>query len=226
MTTNKTGRITGTEMEEAISRFERDCRSDGVGETVRSFIREPLFIWMDALAQASDESVSHSEGEFHAECGLDRNMIMRTTVGINRMLSIRDVFLISAIVDERYADRDFLMSFAERPKLSRNAQRLEQLLSDSFRDPLARPDMKRCDQAINMLFDIIDMIPKTYRAQPFAVISYIMWWMGQEGAMASAISALAIDDQCCWRRLYARRLNDVLVLPGRRKHKATRRKVA
>ena len=181
MTTNKTGRITGTEMEEAISRFERDCRSDGVGETVRSFIREPLFIWMDALAQASDESVSHSEGEFHAECG--RNMIMRTTVGINRMLSIRDVFLISAIVDERYADRDFLMSFAERPKLSRNAQRLEQLLSDSFRDPLARPDMKRCDQAINMLFDIIDMIPKTYR-------------MGQEGAMASAISALAIDDQC------------------------------
>lgn len=88
---------------------------------------------------------------------------MRTTVGINRMLSIRDVFLISAIVDERYADRDFLMSFAERPKLSRNAQRLEQLLSDSFRDPLARPDMKRCDQAINMLFDIIDMIPKTYR---------------------------------------------------------------
>lgn len=115
MTTNKTGRITGTEMEEAISRFERDCRSDGVGETVRSFIREPLFIWMDALAQASDESVSHSEGEFHAECGLDRNMIMRTTVGINRMLSIRDVFLISAIVDERYADRDFLMSFAEDP---------------------------------------------------------------------------------------------------------------
>lgn len=196
MTTNKTGRITGTEMEEAISRFERDCRSDGVGETVRSFIREPLFIWMDALAQASDESVSHSEGEFHAECGLDRNMIMRTTVGINQMLSIRDAFLISAIVDERYADRDFLMSFAERPKLSRNAQRLEQLLSDSFRDPLARPDMKRCDQAINMLFDIIDMIPKTYRAQPFAVISYIMWWMGQEGAMASAISALAIDDQC------------------------------
>ena len=36
MTTNKTGRITGTEMEEAISRFERDCRSDGVGETARS----------------------------------------------------------------------------------------------------------------------------------------------------------------------------------------------
>ncbi len=30
-----------------------------------------------------------------------------------------------------------------------------------------------------MLFDIIDMVPKTYRAQPFAVISYIMWWMGQ-----------------------------------------------
>ena len=176
MTTNKTGRITGTEMEEAISRFERDCRSDGVGETVRSFIREPLFIWMDALAQASDESVSHSEGEFH------------------QVMLMKMVFLQLTMMLPIY--RDFLMSFAERPKLSRNAQRLEQLLSDSFRDPLARPDMKRCDQAINMLFDIIDMIPKTYRAQPFAVISYIMWWMGREGAMASAISALAIDDQC------------------------------
>ena len=42
-------------------------------------------------------------------------MIMRTTVGINRMLSIRDVFLISAIVDERYADRDFLMSSPKDP---------------------------------------------------------------------------------------------------------------
>ena len=115
---------------------------------------------------------------------------------MGEMLSIRDAFLISAIVDEQRASREFLMDFAERPKQPINAQRLEQLLSDAFHDPSARPDMKRCDQAINMLFDIIDMIPKPYRAQPFAVISYIMWWMGQEGAMAAAISALAIDDQC------------------------------
>ena len=176
MTVDRTVRITGTEMKETINQFEQDRRSNGTRKAVRSLISEAFLIWMDALEQAS--------------------AVIRITVGMDEMLSIRDAFLISAIVDEQRASREFLMDFAERPKQPSNAQRLEQLLSDAFRDPSARPDMKRCDQAINMLFDIIDMIPKPYRAQPFAVISYIMWWMGQEGAIAAAISALAIDDRC------------------------------
>lgn len=197
MTANRTVHITGMEMKETINQFEQDCRLNGTRKAVRSLISEAFLIWMDALEQASVENDEPWRvGVTRTECSLDRDTVIRITVGMGEMLSIRDAFLISAIVDEQRASREFLMDFAERPKQSINAQRLEQLLSDSFRDPLARPDMKRCDQAINMLFDIIDMIPKTYRAQPFAVISYIMWWMGQEGAMAAAISALAIDDQC------------------------------
>lgn len=197
MTVDRTVRITGTEMKETINQFEQDRRSNGTRKAVRSLISEAFLIWMDALEQASAENdESCRVSVTRTECSLDRDTVIRITVGMDEMLSIRDAFLISAIVDEQRASREFLMDFAERPKQPSNAQRLEQLLSDAFRDPSARPDMKRCDQAINMLFDIIDMIPKPYRAQPFAVISYIMWWMDQEGAIAAAISALAIDDQC------------------------------
>lgn len=197
MTVDRTVRITGTEMKETINQFEQDRRSNGTRKAVRSLISEAFLIWMDALEQASAENdESCRVSVTRTECSLDRDTVIRITVGMDEMLSIRDAFLISAIVDEQRASREFLMDFAERPKQPSNAQRLEQLLSDAFRDPSARPDMKRCDQAINMLLDIIDMIPKPYRAQPFAVISYIMWWMGQEGAIAAAISALAIDDQC------------------------------
>ena len=197
MTVDRTVRITGTEMKETINQFEQDRRSNGTRKAVRSLISEAFLIWMDALEQASAENdESCRVSVTRTECSLDRDTVIRITVGMDEMLSIRDAFLISAIVDEQRASREFLMDFAERPKQPSNAQRLEQLLSDAFRDPSARPDMKRCDQAINMLFDIIDMIPKPYRAQPFAVISYIMWWMDQEGAIAAAISALAIDDRC------------------------------
>lgn len=197
MTVDRTVRITGTEMKETINQFEQDRRSNGTRKAVRSLISEAFLIWMDALEQASAENdESCRVSVTRTECSLDRDTVIRITVGMGEMLSIRDAFLISAIVDEQRASREFLMDFAERPKQPSNAQRLEQLLSDAFRDPSARPDMKRCDQAINMLFDIIDMIPQPYRAQPFAVISYIMWWMGQEGAIAAAISALAIDDRC------------------------------
>ena len=182
MTVDRTVRITGTEMKETINQFEQDRRSNGMRKAVHSLISEAFLIWMDALEQAS---VKNDEpwrvGVTRTECSLDRDTVIRITVGMGEMLSIRDALLISAIVDEQRASREFLMDFAERPKQPINAQRLEQLLSDAFHDPSARPDMKRCDQAINMLFDII---------------SYIMWWMGQEGAMAAAISALAIDDQC------------------------------
>ena len=188
MTVNRTVRITGTEMKETINQFEQDRRSNGTRKAVRSLISEAFLIWMDALEQASAENdESCRVSVTRTECSLDRDTVIRITVGMDEMLSIRDAFLISAIVDEQRASREFLMDFAERPKQPSNAQRLEQLLSDAFRDPSARPDM---------LFDIIDMIPKPYRAQPFAVISYIMWWMGQEGAIAAAISALAIDDRC------------------------------
>lgn len=136
MTANRTVHITGMEMKETINQFEQDCRLNGTRKAVHSLISEAFLIWMDALEQASVENDEPWRvGVTRTECSLDRDTVIRITVGMGEMLSIRDAFLISAIVDEQRASREFLMDFAERPKQSINAQRLEQLLSDSFRDP-------------------------------------------------------------------------------------------
>lgn len=34
------------------------------------------------------------------------------------------------------------------------------------------------------------------QVQPLAIISYILWWMGDERAMLTAMRALAIDEEC------------------------------
>ena len=133
MTVDRTVRITGTEMKETINQFEQDRRSNGTRKAVRSLISEAFLIWMDALEQASAENdESCRVSVTRTECSLDRDTVIRITVGMDEMLSIRDAFLISAIVDEQRASREFLMDFAERPKQPSNAQRLEQLLSDAM----------------------------------------------------------------------------------------------
>ena len=117
MTVDRTVRITGTEMKETINQFEQDRRSNGTRKAVRSLISEAFLIWMDALEQASAENdESCRVSVTRTECSLDRNTVIRITVGMGEMLSIRDAFLISAIVDEQRASREFLMDFAERPK--------------------------------------------------------------------------------------------------------------
>ena len=133
MTVDRTVRITGTEMKETINQFEQDRRSNGTRKAVRSLISEAFLIWMDVLEQASAENdESCRVSVTRTECSLDRDTVIRITVGMGEMLSIRDAFLISAIVDEQRASREFLMDFAERPKQPSNAQRLEQLLSDAM----------------------------------------------------------------------------------------------
>ena len=50
-----------------------------------------------------------------------------------------------------------------------------------------------------MLVDIVDTVEDTdlkLQAQPLAIISYILWWMGDERAMLAAMRALAIDEEC------------------------------
>jgi len=47
-----------------------------------------------------------------------------------------------------------------------------------------------------MMFDIIGMVPERYHVQPLAIISYVLWWMGDERAMLCAMRALALDENC------------------------------
>ena len=64
------------------------------------------------------------------------------------------------------------------PTLPGNTRHLEESLNGSFRDASRKPDTKRCDNGVNMMFDIIGMVPERYHVQPLAIISYVLWWMG------------------------------------------------
>ena len=98
MTVDRTVRITGTEMKETINQFEQDRRSNGTRKAVRSLISEAFLIWMDALEQASAENdESCRVSVTRTECSLDRNTVIRITVGMGEMLSIRDAFLSSPL---------------------------------------------------------------------------------------------------------------------------------
>ena len=82
------------------------------------------------------------------------------------------------------------------PTLPGNTRHLDESLNVSFLDASRKPDTKRCDNGVNMMFDIIGMVPERYHVQPLAIISYVLWWMGDERAMLCAMRALALDENC------------------------------
>ncbi|RGX29112.1 DUF4192 domain-containing protein, partial [Bifidobacterium pseudocatenulatum] len=60
-------------------------------------------------------------------------------------------------------------------------------------------DKDKVANASRMLVDIVDIVEDTdlkLQVQPLAIISYILWWMGDERAMLAVMRALAIDEEC------------------------------
>ncbi len=200
--------INSAEMQQIENQLNQCHREDGMISAVRMVMKEPFTHWMDKLADAStpEEAAGGTHRyELHAEkpdgmsvaCILGRTDVLALAVSMNWTLSMRDALLVSIIIDEERASREYLMGFVERPMLASNARRLETLLNESFRDPRAKPDMERCERGIDMLFQIFFMVPEKYRAQPLAVISYILWWLGRDaGAMQCALDALEVDEGC------------------------------
>lgn len=183
--------ICSAEMERIGDRLMKDCESRGMEDGVRGFLGDSFARWMDALA---DEA----PGESGPTCGrrLSRNDVCRLAVAMEQTFAVRDAVLVSIIVGERRSSRGFLMDFMACPTLPGNARRLEELLNASFHDASAGPDLDRCDNGVTMLFDIIGLVPERYQVQPLAVISYVLWWMGDERAMLCAMRALALDEEC------------------------------
>ena len=115
---------------DATDRILREhCREQGMYDAIRMYLREPLDHWMETLRCGGD---------------LGRTDMAALAVGMSRTLAIRDALLISIIIDEERCPREFLLDFASRPMLPRNARRLEELLSASFHDAATHPDMARC----------------------------------------------------------------------------------
>ena len=188
---DETTPICATEMDQLGERLTEDCTSQGMEETVREFLQEPFGRWMDSLA----DPPSGCDGPEDAR-GLSRNDIRAIAVAMERAMSVRDALLVSIVVGEDRSPREFLMDFMANPMHPDNSRRLEEILKDSFRDASTTPDIVRCDNGVTMMFDIIEMVPERYQVQPLAVISYVLWWMGDERAMLCALRALALDEDC------------------------------
>ena len=176
---------TNEDMERIRDGIERDCARRGTSAAMRDLIEGPFMRWMDAMGDARTEHGA-----------LDRADMMTIAAAMDRTLAVRDALIVSIILGEEDAPREFLLDFIARPMLPRNARRLEDLLGKSFRDAARRPGKARCDQGIDMLFDIIGVVPERYQVQPLAVIAYVLWWMGDERAMLCALRALALDEGC------------------------------
>ncbi len=200
--------IDSTEMQQVENQLNQCHREDGMVSAARMVMKEPFTHWMDKLADASAAEAAVGDPHRYEACAersdaasdaciLDRTDVLALAASMNWTLSMRDALLVSIIIGEERASREYPMGFVERPMLASNARRLETLLNESFRDPQAKPNMERCERGIDMLFQIFFMVPERYRAQPLAVISYILWWLGRDtGAMQCALDALEVDEGC------------------------------
>lgn len=76
---------------------------------------------------------------------------------------------------------------------------LGRMISGSLKDETLGEDRTVCRRAVGMLFDIVEAVEDIdieLQAQPLAVISYLLWWMGDARAMLTAMRAVAIDEEC------------------------------
>ena len=210
--------ICEAEMERLEDQLVEDCKSLGMAESIRDFLQEPFSEWMDELA---DESSGDDDSS--PECRLSRNGAGALAIAMQQTMAVRDALLVSIIVDERRSSRDFLMGFMANPTLPGNTRHLEESLNGSFRDASRKPDTKRCDNGVNMMFDIIGMVPERYHVQPLAMCCG-RW------AMSAPCCARCVRSR--WMRIVRSRRSSAprhIVISDRygpKRHRATRRKEA
>lgn len=175
-----------------------------------------------------DELADESSGDDDSspECRLSRNGAGALAIAMQQTMAVRDALLVSIIVDERRSSRDFLMGFMANPTLPGNTRHLEESLNGSFRDASRKPDTKRCDNGVNMMFDIIGMVPNGIMCShwPSSVMCCGGW------AMSAPCCARCVRSR--WMRIVRSRRSSAprrIVISDRygpKRHRATRRKEA
>ena len=161
-------------------------RRDGIARADADWVDRPFDDWLAGL---------------QGESRLSRLSIAELGVGMTLSLAMRDAIIISMVADRRpktaeVVDKRLLIGFASRPHDPRNAACMGQLLARAFEDKTARIDAARCRHGIDMLSGMVHNLPDEYVVQPLAVIAYITWWMGEEGADEVALRALRLDSDC------------------------------
>lgn len=115
-------------------------------------------------------------------------------------MALRDAMLLSVVCagNPEY-DADKLRDYAAAPHIPNQqlAEWCERIMKWSFAH--AGRETDKVSNAVRMLADItetVEDIDLSLQAQPLAIISYILWWMGDRSAMLPAKQALAIDEEC------------------------------
>ncbi len=173
--------FTQNRMRKLREQLRRNRRDMGPEQANAEWIQEPLNAW---LGQLDAHTID-----------LDDENMAALAVGLNEVMSIRDALIISLIVDETVCDADMLMDIVSRPCTRRVSKAVHHLLSEAFDDEFG-PDRARCQAGLMMLNAMSKMVPKSMRAQPLAIIAYVLWWVGDGRASSYALQSLEVDRDC------------------------------
>jgi hypothetical protein len=162
-------------------------------------------LWVTPLLIAWEDSLGNSGGS------LDDDELIRLGVAMGETLAIRDAVIISLAGNTTVSQ---LVEVACNP-FSQSAHRIMVAnFSSVFHSPTFVPTVKRCRTIIELLQRMNTLLPAAYTVQPYAVIGYLYWWMGNMRAARSAIrDALEIDAQCMFAVILRRTLENH-VLPA------------
>ena len=131
-------------------------------------------------------------------CGampLDDDAVAMLAVAMRESLPVRDCLIVSMIAHEP-CTLPMLLDMASRPNERVVRDLMTGLLTDSFECEEHMPDTVRCSRGTAMLDAIAAMVPSPWRVQPYAAMSYLLWWMGDARAAAYAIDCLTMDEGC------------------------------
>lgn len=162
-------------------------------------IKETPSATTSELATAFDEWL---DGLDTPQATLTKHSMEILARSMRKGMALRDAMLLSVICagNPEY-DKGKLRDYAAAPRIPNHqlSEWCERMMKWSFAHAGHETDKDKVANASRMLVDIVDTVEDTdlkLQAQPFAITSYILWWVGDERAMLAAMRALAIDEEC------------------------------
>lgn len=162
-------------------------------------IKETPSATTSELATAFDEWL---DGLDTPQATLTKHNMEILAKSMRKSMALRDAMLLSVICAGNLEyDKGKLRDYAAAPRIPNHqlSEWCERMMKWSFAHAGHETDRDKVLNASRMLVDIVDTVEDTdlkLQAQPLAIISYILWWMGDERAMLAVMRALAVDEEC------------------------------
>ena len=164
-------------------------------------IKETPSATTSELAAAFDEWL---DGLDTPQATLTKRSMEILAKSMRKSMALRDAMLMSVICagNPEY-DKGKLRDYAAAPRIPNQqlSEWCERMMKGSLAHAGHETDKDKVANASRMLVDIVDIVDTVdtdlkLQVQPLAIISYILWWMGDGRAMLTAMRALAIDEEC------------------------------